>query len=82
MQLAKRKLARFPTIPVHFHRTVDLGCMWLHPWIHIKLGLLEMTRESGAYLLGTRYLLQEVSFIRCKSSSVKKKVQVSRSKLD
>ena len=78
MQLAKRKLARFPA---HFHRTVDLGCMWLHAWIHIKLGLLEMT-ESGAYLPGTRCLLQEVSFIRCKSSSVKKKVQVSRSKLN
>ena len=25
MQLAKRKLARFPAIPAHFHRTVDLG---------------------------------------------------------
>ena len=23
------------------HRTVDLGCMWLHAWIHIKLGLLD-----------------------------------------
>ena len=45
MQLAKRKLARFPA---HFHRTVDLGCMWLHAWIHIKLGFLEMT-ESCAY---------------------------------
>ena len=69
MQLAKRKLARFPA---HFHRTVDLGCMWLHAWIHIKLGLLEMT-ESGAYLLGTRCLLQEVFLYVVK-------VQVSRKK--
>ena len=49
MQLAKRKPARFPAIPVHFHRTVDLGCMWLHAWIHIKLSLLQMT-GSGAYI--------------------------------
>ena len=74
MQLAKRKPARFPAIPVHFHRTVDLGCMWLHAWIHIKLSLLQMT-GSGAYIFlepdvcCRRFLL----YIRFKSSSVKKK---------
>ena len=74
MQLAKRKLGRFPAVPAHFHRPVDLGCGCMHGSIS---SLLEMT-EYGAYLLawnkmfaaGGFFYIIAISITRCKSSSV------------
>ena len=82
MQLAKRKLARFPVVPEHFHRPVDLGCGCMHGSISSLLemmpGIRHLSSWNQMFVAGGFFYIIAI----CKSSSVKKKVQGSRSKLD